>query len=139
VTIPKDFAARDEFLAGQIARSALRRHEGKEGKEVGFEPGRVFQSVRRYVLKEFMKDGESRENVLLLEDEGVGLIRFVFAEGGFRDPAAEVQVIPSADQGSRVIVSLPMDPTIRRQVLESRLLKAITEDLAETGTRERTP
>lgn len=131
VTIPKDFKGRDQFMADEIRRSSLRRHEGKEGREIRFEARRAFQSVRRWVLREFLRDSQARERVILVEDEGVALLRFVYSEDGFRDPGASVQVIPLSDGGSRLIVSLPRDPEVRQKVLEDRLASAIAEDLGK--------
>lgn len=137
VTIPKDFEGRDQLMVDRIQRKAIQLYRGKLGKEVSFEAKRVFQSVRRFVFKEFVSEENAREDVILLEDEGIGFLLFVYRDGSFRDPKTRIQVVPLPGSVSRLVVSLPTDLAIRQPVLERRLMRAITADLSEKGRKER--
>jgi hypothetical protein len=136
VTIPTDFGGRGEMLVDEISQTAKRIEEGKEGKEIRYGAKGVFQSVRRYVLKRFVRENPRKDQVIRLEDEGVGLLGFTYSEDGFVDSKASVQVVPMGDRLCRIIVSLPKDPSLRQQVLEKELRQAISDDLAESRSKE---
>jgi hypothetical protein len=139
VTIPADFSGRDQLLADTIAQIAKRIHEGREGREVRFDAKRAFQTVRRHILKRFVGENQKREKVIRVDDDEIGLLGFVYSEDGFVDRSAAVQVIPTGDQVSRLVVTLPMDPTVRRSAFENELIRVISEDLAENGRKDSKP
>lgn len=128
VTLPKDFGGRAETVLKDILDQCKEIDAGKWGKSVNGEWQDAYRAALRFVLKNYVEAGASKDEVIRLAEEDAGMIQFMFRENGFSDPHAEIYVVPVGPRESRVQVSLPADPG-RRMLLEQKLLDSIKKDI----------
>ncbi len=128
VTIPDDFSGRSELLLQKLRQAALEAVEA-DPHTLPYDAKRVYRSALRYILKTFVSPKQKKEDVIRMASEDVGLIRFVYRNGAFKDPGAGLEVISAGASASRIRVSLPADPTGRQVLLESDILAAVRSDL----------
>jgi hypothetical protein len=129
ITLPGDYSGRSELMLQKIRRAAA---EGSETAKPAFthDAKKVYRTVLRHVLKTYVSPTQKKEDVLFVASEDVGLIRFAYQRGGFRDPNAAIEITPAGPGASHIRVSLPADPG-RQVLLENEVLSAVRADLGE--------
>ncbi|HLG18187.1 MAG TPA: hypothetical protein VI895_00045 [Bdellovibrionota bacterium] len=131
VTLEADYVGRAQLMMEKILQYASDTNLGFKARELPYPSPRVFQSAKRFVLKNCASGGTKKEEVIKLEFEDVGVLQFVYRDKAFTDPDAMVEITPFGDKASRLTLSLPKDPVGRRLLLEDALVKAVEDDLGE--------
>lgn len=140
ITLPSDFAGRAQILADKVIASGRSILDSKEGRPFNFPAENVFQSARRFILRDLLKDGQKKLDIIRFEDPEIGIIRFLYQTREFREPDAGVEVIPTTSGTSRLKVELPSLSPARRILFEDQLVSSIEKDLGQGATvREESP
>ncbi|MFH1017290.1 MAG: hypothetical protein V1798_03800 [Pseudomonadota bacterium] len=135
VTIPSDFGGRSELLLQKL-KEAVRRAAETSGQALAYDAKRVYRAALRYVLKTFISSKQKKEDVVFVTSEDVGLIRFIYRKGTFKDPNASIEVIPAGSNASRLHAFVPSEPTGRQALLEGDVLAAVKSDLGGEGAAQ---
>jgi len=136
ITIPGDFGGRAELLKEKLLAASQDMIAGRKGTLIHFDPRIVYRSTLRYILKQFVTGKQKKEDVVCLSQEDVGLIRFQYRKGNFKDTNARIEVVSAGKNVARIWVTLP-DLTMDKQILlQDEIVAAIQSDLGEGQTEE---
>ncbi len=129
ITLPLDYKDRSQVVLSNLLEEARQTFKEKQGIEFSFECPQVFASVKRHILKRFVKTEKTKKEIIQLEDPTIGLIKFIYRDDSFVDTHAYLEVTPQQEKRCRLVVMLPKDPLVRQAVFTDELVRAVQTDL----------
>lgn len=129
VVLPSDFSGRSQLLMEKFLKFSAEEMTGKAGREFPYRPPLVLSSVKRFILNQQVRSGEKKEEVITCSNDEAGYFKFLYRDEVSRDPNASVQVIPSGERGSKLVLTMPGVSSGRRIVFEEKMMKSIRDDL----------